>query len=130
MEGKACREKSHLITISIVVRGVQQERSALEIELKSYVCIYNCSREWRAVLLAPLFKQRLYVYERGCRLKNRVAASSSLLSLLLLHLLPLLPFLLLLLACFKASLSRAAVRYPALLIITMPRRKQQMKNGK
>lgn len=130
MEGKACREKSHLITISIVVRGVQQERSALEIELKSYVCIYNCSREWRAVLLAPLFKQRLYVYERGCRLKNRVAASSSsLLSLPLLHLLPLLPFLLLLLACFKASLSRAAVRYPALLIITMPRRKQ-MKNGK
>lgn len=129
MEGKACREKSHLITISIVVRGVQQERSALEIELKSYVCIYNCSREWRAMLLAPLFKQRLYVYERGCRLKNRVAASSSLLSLLLLHLLPRLPFLLLLLACFKASLSRAAVRYPALLIITMPRRKQ-MKNGK
>lgn len=128
MEGKACREKSHLITISIVVRGVQQERSALEIELKSYVCIYNCSREWRAMLLAPLFKQRLYVYERGCRLKNRVAASSSLLSLHLLHLLPLLPFLLLL-ARFKASLSRAAVRYPALLIITMPRRKQ-MKNGK
>lgn len=46
-ERETSRGRSHLITIPIVVRIAEHERSSLEIELKSYVCICSLTLKSR-----------------------------------------------------------------------------------